>query len=787
MSPSVPSPSNTHNLLPPFAADDPHDAPAKISAYYSLVFPNITFYLQTLTVTIGRRCIPLASNSVTGADGVTSTQSPVDVDLGPLKSVSRLHAKIEYEEEEERFVLVVIGRNGAWVDGVWSGASSRVPLGERSQIQIASRTFHFVLPPPPAPEDSPSPSSNSSVQRARSPSVDITSLSPPSSLPSHSPPPRPAPPLPPPKVAHSPEPQLPNSNAISRTKNASASTATLPSTSTAPTSKKRKKPSQPLPKPEVMPPKPQFTYAQLCYRAIKAMGGKATLQDICGWMIDNYDWYRYNEGAGWENSVRHNLSSGRAFKKMERSTGEHGKGFFWSLDEQYEHTFEEQEARALAHAQSSSQAVLPQTGSKDGTGKSSRKKDKAIPLDPPLKRSVKSGVGPLPPPLTSAPLTIPPTSPSGTGSLTPGQPVGGLAKAMAMGGPFTTVPRGIVGEIVGSGTAGQVPKAELVEPVRIGSVVAGGMPTANGPTTSSVLISGVAPAYSSGSGTTGVSESGTTPFSVAQSTSTHSTFASAAASPLAALPPSVCLPIVVGPVPSSHPSSATPDPPPIVLHNNSLVLSPVIFSSLAPEQLKALEKMGAQKALEVLQGHIVRYLKERMGRKKRKKAAASVGGEKGGTKLGRGDVQERSSPFTTAPLPPRTVLQPQPSTPHHSIAPHPLSQPPTTVTASSTLLDFSSGRIEYPTPNPAEVKESVPSFVDNRPPVPVPITRNEPIPDERSESPIIVVDDEDNEDGRPTKKRKIEDDIENIGAEAMDLGATQVADSVDEDIEIDVC
>jgi forkhead box protein K len=131
MSPSVASPSNTHNLLPPFAADDPHDAPAKISAYYSLVFPNITFYLQTLTVTIGRRCIPLASNSVTGADGVTSTQSPVDVDLGPLKSVSRLHAKIEYEEEEERFVLVVIGRNGAWVDGVWSGASSRVPLSER--------------------------------------------------------------------------------------------------------------------------------------------------------------------------------------------------------------------------------------------------------------------------------------------------------------------------------------------------------------------------------------------------------------------------------------------------------------------------------------------------------------------------------------------------------------------------------------------------------------------------------------------------------------------------------
>ncbi|KIK92358.1 hypothetical protein PAXRUDRAFT_830015 [Paxillus rubicundulus Ve08.2h10] len=783
MSPSAASPSHTtHNSLPPFAADDPHDAPAKISAYYSLVFPNITFYLQTLTVTIGRRCIPPASNSVTGADGVTSTQSPVDVDLGPLKSVSRLHAKIEYEEEEERFVLVVIGRNGAWVDGVWSGASSRVPLGERSQIQIASRTFHFVLPPPPAPEDSPSPSSNSSVQRARSPSVDITSLSPPSSLPSHSPPPRPAPSLPPPKVACSPEPQLPNSNAISRTKNASASTP--PSTSTASTSKKRKKLSQPPPKPEVMPPKPQLTYAQLCYRAIKAMGGKATLQDICGWMIDNYDWYRYNEGAGWENSVRHNLSSGRAFKKMERSTGEHGKGFFWSLDEQYEHTFEEQEARALAQAQSPSQAALQQAGSKDGTGKGSRKKDKVIPLEPPLKRSVKSGTGPLPPPLTSTPLAIPLKSPSGTGSLMPGQPVGGLAQVMAMGGAFTTVPRDIVRGSVSGGTARQLLQAE---PDRIGSVVARDMPTANGPTTSPALISAMVSADNSSSGATGVSASETTSSSVTQSTCTHPA-SLAPASPLAALPPSVCLPIVVGPVPSSHPSSTTPDPPPIVLHNNSLVLSPVIFSSLAPEQLKALEKMGAQKALEVLQGHIVRYLKERMGRKKRKKAVASVGGEKGGTKNGRGDVQERSSPFTSAPLPPRTLLQPQPSTSQQSIAPHPLSQPPTTVTVSSTLLDFSSGRTECPTPNPAEVKESVPSFVDNRPPVPVPITRNDPTPAERPQSPIIVVDDVDSEDGRPAKKRKIGHDVEDIGAEGkMDLGVAQVADSVDEDIEIDVC
>ena len=98
--------------------------PDKISAYYSLVFPNFTYYLQTLTVTIGRRCVPANTAS-------TSDNPQVDVDLGPLKSVSRLHAKIEYDEDEERFVLLVIGRNGAWVDGVWSGGGSKVPLGDR--------------------------------------------------------------------------------------------------------------------------------------------------------------------------------------------------------------------------------------------------------------------------------------------------------------------------------------------------------------------------------------------------------------------------------------------------------------------------------------------------------------------------------------------------------------------------------------------------------------------------------------------------------------------------------
>lgn len=172
----------------------------------------------------------------------------------------------------------------------------------RSQIQIASRTFHFILPPPPPPEDTPSPSSQSSANRPRSPSVDITSISPPSSQPPHSPPPpieaKLSPPLSPqlpPKPKGKtlpkpqPQPQLPNSNAIGK--------------STKVNSKKRKKgDTDPLPvlerpKPEDMPPKPPFTYAQLIYRAIKDIGGKATLQEICTWIMNTHDYYRFTDGA----------------------------------------------------------------------------------------------------------------------------------------------------------------------------------------------------------------------------------------------------------------------------------------------------------------------------------------------------------------------------------------------------------------------------------------------------------------------------------------------------------
>ena len=99
----------------------------KISAYYCLLFPSFAYYLQTLSVSIGRRPSARPEASASSSD----LKELVDIDLGPLSQVSRLHARIDYDDDQELFVLVILGRNGAWVDGVWYASGRKVPLGAR--------------------------------------------------------------------------------------------------------------------------------------------------------------------------------------------------------------------------------------------------------------------------------------------------------------------------------------------------------------------------------------------------------------------------------------------------------------------------------------------------------------------------------------------------------------------------------------------------------------------------------------------------------------------------------
>jgi forkhead box protein K len=345
---------------------------------------------------------------------------------------------------------------------------------------------------------------------------------------------------------------------------------------------------------------------------------------------------------------------------VERSAGERGKGFYWTVEADCERMFEEQEARAATSAA--------------GGGKDSkvggRKGKSAAALDPPFKRSVRGEPkgAPLPPPLTSTPLVFKPQQAAESAS----------------------------------GTSVKVEPSSTASPGPADS--ASVQPTSTPSTSTS-------PQIKSGASHAELSTS------------------SPSVSSIPLIPASVVLPIIVGPVPASHPSAASSDvqstssaatshlsTPPIVLHENQLILNPTIFSHLTPAQLRELEALGAQKALEILQGHIVRFLKERIktegrarGRSRGKRSSAGTQAEK----------REKPPPstelFTTTPLPTRS-------------APPPMD----------ALL---------PTPSPSGGSDAQ-AEADTSPP-----------------SPIVIVDDDEPSDGPAPKRRRL--DAEDVPVTAV--------------------
>lgn len=85
--------------------------------------------------------------------------------------------------------------------------------------------------------------------------------------------------------------------------------------------------------------KPPYSYATLIGIAIlKSEEKKLTLSQIYKWINDTFSWYRKSK-SGWQNSIRHNLSLNKAFKKQERPKGDPGKGNYWLVETGCEHQF----------------------------------------------------------------------------------------------------------------------------------------------------------------------------------------------------------------------------------------------------------------------------------------------------------------------------------------------------------------------------------------------------------------------------------------------------------------
>ncbi|KAK0710950.1 hypothetical protein B0H67DRAFT_269767 [Lasiosphaeris hirsuta] len=85
--------------------------------------------------------------------------------------------------------------------------------------------------------------------------------------------------------------------------------------------------------------KPNHSYATLIGMAIlRSPQRRLTLAQIYKWISDTYKFYNPND-AGWQNSIRHNLSLNKSFNKQERPKDDPGKGHYWTILPGTEHLF----------------------------------------------------------------------------------------------------------------------------------------------------------------------------------------------------------------------------------------------------------------------------------------------------------------------------------------------------------------------------------------------------------------------------------------------------------------
>ncbi|GIY75432.1 forkhead box protein N3 [Caerostris darwini] len=82
--------------------------------------------------------------------------------------------------------------------------------------------------------------------------------------------------------------------------------------------------------------KPPYSFSCLIFMAIEDSINKALpVKDIYSWILNRFPYFQ-NAPTGWKNSVRHNLSLSKCFRKVEKEKGQNvGKGSLWCIDPEF--------------------------------------------------------------------------------------------------------------------------------------------------------------------------------------------------------------------------------------------------------------------------------------------------------------------------------------------------------------------------------------------------------------------------------------------------------------------
>jgi hypothetical protein len=321
-------------------------------AFAKIAGRHWTFYVAKLSVIIGR---PNAKQrgSVDGQGEPAPrplADLAVDIDLGPDQQVSRMHSEIAFDQTENKWCIIVNGRNGLSLDNVRIEAGQRAWLHSGMVISILGTQMMFMLPGSP-------PDIHPDIQKHLLGEEDEESES--GAKDEKQPPPGPGR-----RRGRASSNYQNSSQAQQRGVNASQLSTLpaspvdgLPGTPIA----KIKEPAQPRSKPSpayshagvVMDNpddidysadaskdiKPPHSYASMIGQAILSTAEEnATLARIYDYIRDNYAYFRHN-GGGWQNSIRHNLSLSKCFEKIPRRTDEPGKGMKWRIVPDYREEF----------------------------------------------------------------------------------------------------------------------------------------------------------------------------------------------------------------------------------------------------------------------------------------------------------------------------------------------------------------------------------------------------------------------------------------------------------------